>query len=150
MEQAVRSRELVGSRDVFANMAMRARIVQWSGERRRRKEISGLLGMPSSTVDRWKTSYAERGPAGLEGARPGRAREQVPARTRARVIALTRMTRPTVTGLSHWSMRELAKYLKQAERVGYIAQVWREENLKPHRKGTRPDRSPGLHLLKRS
>ncbi|MFE7661188.1 hypothetical protein [Streptomyces celluloflavus] len=43
-------------------------------------------------------------------------------------------------GLSHWSTRELAKYLKRTEDVTvpwhYIARIWREENLKPHRSGT--------------
>ncbi|WP_326623909.1 MULTISPECIES: IS630 family transposase [unclassified Streptomyces] len=140
VEQAAELRELVNSRDVPADIAMRARIVLWSGEGRRRKDIAELLGVSLPTVDRWKTRYAEHGLAGLEGDRPGGAREQVPARIRARVIALTRMTPPAVTGLSHWSTRELAKYLKRTENVTvswhYVARIWREENLKPHRNGT--------------
>ncbi|MEV0368836.1 IS630 family transposase [Streptomyces sp. NPDC050636] len=59
---------------------------------------------------------------------------------RARVITLTRMTPLDGTGLSHWSTRELAKYLKWAESITvswhYIARAWREESLKPHRSGT--------------
>lgn len=82
--------------------------------------------MPSSDWRDWKAT----GPAG----------EQVPARVRARVIALTRMTPPDGTGLSHWSTRELAKYLKRVENTTvswhYIARIWREEHLKPHRNGT--------------
>ena len=140
MEQAAELRELANSRDVPADVATRARIVLWSGEGRRRKDIAELLGVSLPTVDRWRTRYAERGLAGLEGDCPGGAREQVPTRVRARVIALTRMTPPVGTGLSHWSTRELAKYLKRTENVTvswhYIAKVWREENLKPHRKGT--------------
>ncbi|MDG4534938.1 IS630 family transposase [Streptomyces sp. AV19] len=139
-EQAAELRELASSRDVSADMATRARIVLWSGEGRRRKDIAGLLGVSLPTVDRWKARYAQRGLAGLEGDRPGGAREQVPARVRARVIALTRMTPPAGTGLSHWSTRELAKYVKRTENVSvswhYIARVWREENLRPHRNGT--------------
>lgn len=50
------------------------------------------------------------------------------------------MTPPDGTGLSHWSTRELAKYLKQVENITvswhYIARIWREESLKPHRSGT--------------
>ncbi|WP_374940079.1 hypothetical protein [Streptomyces finlayi] len=50
------------------------------------------------------------------------------------------MTPPDGTGLSHWSTRELAKYLERAENVTvswhYIARIWREESLKPHRSGT--------------
>ncbi|MFF3357369.1 helix-turn-helix domain-containing protein [Streptomyces sp. NPDC002917] len=140
MEQAAELRELVNSRDVPADIAMRARIVLWSGEGCRRKDIAELLGVSLPTVDRWKTRYAEHGLAWLEGELPGGAREQVPAQIRARVIALTRMTPPAVTGLSHWSTGELAKYLKRTENVTvswhYVARIWREENLKPHRNGT--------------
>ncbi|MFD5989477.1 hypothetical protein [Streptomyces cyaneofuscatus] len=56
------------------------------------------------------------------------------------MIALTRMTPPDGTGLSHWSTRESAKYLKRTEGISvswhYIARFWREERLKPHRNGT--------------
>lgn len=140
MEQAAELRELANSRDVPADLATRARIVLWSGEGRRRKDIAELLGVSLPTVDRWKTRYSQHGVAGLEGDRPGGARDQVPVRVRARVIALTRMTPPAGTGLSHWSTRELAKYLKRTENVTvswhYIARIWREEQLKPHRNGT--------------
>jgi transposase len=140
VEQAAELRELANSRDVPADLATRARIVLWSGEGRRRKDIAELLGVSLPTVDRWKTRYSQHGVAGLEGDRPGGARDQVPVRVRARVIALTRMTPPACTGLSHWSTRELAKYLKRTENVTvswhYIARIWREEQLKPHRNGT--------------
>ncbi|WP_411147080.1 helix-turn-helix domain-containing protein, partial [Streptomyces sp. x-80] len=109
MEQVAVLRELVSSRDVPADVAMRGRIVLWSVEGRRREDIAELLGVSLATVDRWKRRYAEHGLAGLEGEGPGGGREQVPARVRARVIALTRMTPPDGTGLSHWSTRELAK-----------------------------------------
>jgi transposase len=140
VEQAAELRELANSRDVPADVATRARIVLWSGEGRRRKDIAELLGVSLPTVDRWKTRYSQHGVAGLEGDRPGGARDQVPVQVRARVIALTRMTPPACTGLSHWSTRELAKYLKRTENVTvswhYIARIWREEQLKPHRNGT--------------
>lgn len=140
VEQAAELRALVNSPDVPADMATRARIVLWSGEGRRRKDVAELLGVSLPTVDRWKARYAERGLAGLEGDRPGGAREQVPARVRARVVALTRMTPPAGTGLSHWSTRTLADHLKRHESITvswhYIARIWREENLKPRRSGT--------------
>jgi transposase len=89
VEQAAELRELANSRDVSADVAMRAWIVLWSGEGRRRMDIAELLGVSLPTVDRWKARYAQHGLAGLEGNRPGGAREQVPARVRARVIALS-------------------------------------------------------------
>ncbi|WP_406419468.1 helix-turn-helix domain-containing protein [Streptomyces sp. NBC_01614] len=83
--------------------------------------------------------YAERGMAGLEEQRRGGPRTQVPQQVRARVIALTRMSPPAESGLSHWSTRTLADHLKRREGVSvschYIARIWREENLKPHRSG---------------
>src|SRR6266699_1907809 len=58
----------------------------------------------------------------------------------ARILALTRMTPPAETGLSHWSSRQLAAYLKRTEGVSvswhYVAKLWRGNDLKPHRQGT--------------
>ncbi|MFE7393316.1 helix-turn-helix domain-containing protein [Streptomyces sp. NPDC057582] len=115
VEQAADLRELVNSRDVPADIAMRGRIVLWSSEGHQRKDIAELLGVSLPTVDRWKRRYANHGLAGLEGDLPGGAREQVPARVRARVIALTRMSPPVESGLSHWSTRTLADHLKRRE-----------------------------------
>ncbi|MFF4410655.1 helix-turn-helix domain-containing protein [Streptomyces sp. NPDC001404] len=107
-EQTADLRELLSSRGVSADVAVRARVVLWSGEGRRRKDIAELLGISARTVDRCKVRYAERGLAGLEDRPRGRGREQAPPRTRARVIALTRMSPLAGTGLSHWSTRTLA------------------------------------------
>ncbi|GAQ51471.1 hypothetical protein [Streptomyces acidiscabies] len=56
------------------------------------------------------------------------------------MIALTRMTPPPESGLSHWSPRTLADHLKRREGIRvsfhYVARIWREGNLKPHRSGT--------------
>jgi transposase len=58
----------------------------------------------------------------------------------ARILALTRCTPPAGTGLSHWSSRQLAAYLKRAEGVSvswhYVAKLWRDTDLKSHRQGT--------------
>jgi hypothetical protein len=90
--------------------------------------------MPSGVLPVW------RGLAGLEEKRRGGPRTQVPPRVRARVIALTRMSPPVESGLSHWSTRTLADHLKRREGVSvswhYIARIRREESLKPHRSGT--------------
>ncbi|MFF3877945.1 IS630 family transposase [Streptomyces sp. NPDC001978] len=112
----------------------------WSAEGRRRKDIAELTGVAPLTVDRCKSRYAERGVAGLQDKRRGGPRTQVPPRARARVIALTRMSPPADYGLSHWSTRTLADHLKRREGISvswhYVARVWREENLTPHRSGT--------------
>ena len=128
------------SPDVPADVALRTRIVLWSAEGRRRKDIAELAGVVPRTVDRCKARYAQRGIAGLENKRPGAPRVQMQPAVRARVIALTRMSPPARTGLSHWSTRTLSAFLKRQEGVSvswhYVARVWREENLQPHRSGT--------------
>jgi len=77
-------------------------------------------------------------------------RAKVPAWVPARILALTRVTPPVETGLSHWSSREMAAYLKRHESVTvswhYVAQLWRDNDLAPHRQG-RPRRArPGTQL----
>ena len=91
-------------------------------------------------MDRWVDRYAKRGLAGLEEHKRGAPREQVPASIRARILALTRTTPPPEIGLSHWSSREMATYITCTERVSvswhYVAKLWRDNDLKPHRQGT--------------
>src|SRR4051812_39886749 len=139
-EQAAELRGVVNSRDVPAVVATRARIVLWMAEGRRRKDVAELAGVSLPTVDRWVDRYAEHGLAGLEDGSHAAPREQVPAAVRARVLALTRATPPVGTGLSHWSSRELASYLKRTEGVSvswhYVAKLWRDNGLQPHRQGT--------------
>jgi transposase len=139
-EQAAELRVVIGSRDVPALVATRARIVLWMAEGRRRKDVAELAGVSLPTVDRWVDRYAAGGLAGLADASHAAPREQVPGRIRARVLALTRTTPPAGTGLSHWSSREMAAYIARTEKVSvshhWVAKLWREHGLKPHRQGT--------------
>ncbi|MEU6231276.1 helix-turn-helix domain-containing protein [Streptomyces sp. NPDC047042] len=48
-----------------ADVAVRARIVLWVGEGRRRKDIAELAGVSARTVDRTRVRYEEHGVAGL-------------------------------------------------------------------------------------
>ncbi|MBL7625222.1 MULTISPECIES: helix-turn-helix domain-containing protein [unclassified Frankia] len=131
---------LVNSRDASANVATRARIVLWRGDRLGKQRVAELAGVSRPTVDLWLRRYARDGVGGLVGRPRGAAREQVPASVRARIVALTRATPPAETGLSHWSSREMARYVSQTGGVSvswhYVANVWRAEGLRPHRQGT--------------
>src|SRR5689334_23655575 len=64
----------------------------------------------------------------------------MPATIRARILAATRTSPPAETGLSHWSSREMAAFIKRTEGVyvshHYVAKLWRETGLKPHQQGT--------------
>jgi transposase len=131
-------RDLTYSSDVPATVGGRARIVLWYAENRPKKEIAAMAGVSRPTVDLWLSRYESDGIAGLLDRKRGAPREQVPARIRARILAATRSAPPE--GLSHWSSREMVKFIARTERVSvsyhYVAKLWRETGLKPHRQGT--------------
>jgi transposase len=64
----------------------------------------------------------------------------VSAAVRARILAVSRTSPPVETGLSHWSSREMVAFVKRTEGVSvshhYVAKLWREAGLRPHRQGT--------------
>lgn len=140
MDQVAELRAMVNSPDVSAAVASRARMVLWRSEGRPKKEVATLAVVSRPTLDLWLSRYEAHGVAGLLDRPRGAGREQVPARIRARILALTRSSPPSETGLSHWSSREMARYIKRTEGVSvswyYVAKLWRENGLKPHRQGT--------------
>ncbi|MCE7002882.1 IS630 family transposase [Kibdelosporangium philippinense] len=133
-------RALVNSPDVAATVATRARILMWSAEGRAKKEIAELAGVSRPTVDLWLSRYAADGVGGLLDRPRGAGREQVPVRVRARILAASRTSPPIETGLSHWSSREMAAWITRVEGVSvshhYVAKLWRDNGLRPHRQGT--------------
>ncbi len=139
-ERAAELRAVLNSRDVPAVVATRARIVLWMAEGRRRKDVAVLAGVSLPTVDRWVARYAADGLAALQDESHAAPREQVPGRVRERILALTRMSPPAETGLSHWSSRAMAAYVKRIEGVSvswhYVANLWRDNGLQPSRQGT--------------
>ncbi|WP_433663948.1 IS630 family transposase [Nocardia sp. CA-128927] len=137
-DQVAALRGLVNSPDVAASVGTRARIVLWRAENRRKTEIAALAGVSRPTVDAWLARYEADGIAGLLDHKRGAGREQVPARIRARILAATRTSPPA--GLSQWSSREMVKFIARTEGVSvswhYVAKLWRDTGLKPHRHGT--------------
>lgn len=122
-----------------ATIATRARIVLWRAEGRRKKEIATLATVSRPTVDLWLSRYEAEGAGGLFDRSHAAPREQVQAAIRGRILALTRNSPPTETGLSHWSSREMAKFIARTDGVSvshrYVAVLWRDNGLKPHRQG---------------
>jgi transposase len=139
-EQRAELEAMVTSSEVSAVVATRARIVLWHDEKRLKQDVAALAGVSRPTVDAWLGRYESEGAAGLLGHKRGAGREQVPGRVRARALALSRAKPPHETGLSHWSSRELAAYLERVEGVSvsfhWVAKLWRQNGLKPHRQGT--------------
>lgn len=108
----------------------------------------GILG-PRDSADgghyetnmyKWIDRYKQHGVDRLsDRVSTGRPRE-ISAEARAKILALTRQPPPEKTGLSHWSSREMARYLKQEEKIcvshKFVATLWREHDLTPHRQRT--------------
>jgi hypothetical protein len=103
----------------------------------------GLPEVSRPRADLWLSRYAAQGVAGLLDRSHAAPREQVPARIRARVLALTRTGPPAETGLSHWSSREMARFIVRTEGVS-VSHHWIALQIPPHRRhpslGRRPPR----------
>ncbi|WP_414942703.1 IS630 family transposase [Amycolatopsis sp. cmx-11-51] len=140
MDERAELWSLVGSPDVPATVATRARIVLWRAESRQKQEIAALAGVSRPTVNFWLARYEAEGVAGLLERPRGAGREQVPSSVRARILAATRTSPPAESGLSHWSSREMAAFITRTEGVSvshhYVATLWRDNGLAPHRQGT--------------
>jgi transposase len=140
IDQRANLQAVVRNPDVPAPVATRARIVLWYAEGRLKKQVAELAGVSRPTVDFWLSRYQTEGLAGLIDRSHAAPREQVPAPIRARILAATRTSPPADTGLSHWSSREMAAFIQRTEGVyvshHYVAKLWRENGLKPHRIGT--------------
>lgn len=138
--QAADLRVVINSREVPARIATRARIVLWRAEGRQKQEVAALAGVSRPTVDLWLDRFAAEGIAGLADRSHAAPREQVPAAVRGRILTLTLASPPVETGLSHWSSRELARYLKRTDGVSvshhYVAKLWRANGLRPQKQGT--------------
>jgi transposase len=132
---------MINSTSVVARVATRARIVLWRADGYLKKDVASRAGVSRPTVDAVLARFATDGVAGLID-KPAKIvdRERVDGAVRARIIALTRMSPPVETGLSHWSSRELSAFLQRTEGVSvshnFIAGLWRRHGLKPWRVGT--------------
>jgi len=139
-EQRAELQALVYSPDVVATVATRARIVLWCSEDKQKKDVAALAGVSRPTLDLWLARYGAEGIAGLLDRPRGAAREQVPASVRARILALSRTSPPSSSGLSHWSSREMVTFMARTEGVSvsyhYVAKLWRDNGIRPHRHGT--------------
>ena len=122
------------------SVSARAQMVLWHAEGRSVAEIARKAGSSKPTVYNWIGRYEQEGLAGLDDRKsPGRP-QTVSGRDRARILALTRSSPPEITGLTHWSSYEMAKYLKRHEGISvshnFIHELWQENGLRPHLQGT--------------
>lgn len=116
---------MVNSQDVPAAVATRARIVLWRAENRQKKEIAALAGVSRPTVDLRLSRYEAEKVDGFFDRSRAAPREQVPVQVRSRILALTRTSPPVETGLSHWSSREMAKFITRTWAWRCRTSMWR-------------------------
>jgi transposase len=131
---------LLHRKDYDRSVSARAQIVLWRAEGYSAPEIARMASTTKPTVYKWIARYEEYGVDGLsDWVSTGRPPE-VSAEVRGRILALSRCSPPETTGLSHWSSREMARYLKREEGISvshsFVATLWREHDLQPHRQGT--------------
>ena len=122
------------------SVSARAQIVLWRAEGHSAPEIARMAGTTKPTVYKWIARYEQHGVDGLRDYVSTGRPPEISAEVRARVLALTRQSPPEKTGLSHWSSREMARYLKREMAISvshnFVAALWREHDLQPHRQGT--------------
>ena len=122
-----------------AKVVERARIVLLAAEGAPGVEIAERVGCSEPTVIRWRSRFAEHGLAGLvDQPRSGKP-PTIDESVRDEILAATLTEPPSELGITHWSSRLLATWLRrQGTRVSHasIARLWKRFGIQPHRSGT--------------
>jgi transposase len=122
------------------SVSARAQIVLWRAEGYSAPEIARMAGTTKPTVYKWIARYEQDGIDGLSDRLSTGRPPEISNEVRARILALSRQSPPERTGFSHWSSREMARYLEREEGIcvshNFVAALWREHDLQPHRQGT--------------
>jgi transposase len=130
----------IGTGEYDGSVESRAKLVLWYDEGCSKAEIVRMSGTTPPTVDKWLERYEQFGFEGLVNRKSTGSPPQIPARIRARVLALTRETPPEHLGISHWTSPQMARYIKLTEGVyvsqTWVSRLWRNHGLKPWRQGT--------------
>lgn len=130
------------------SVARRAQIVLWHDAGHSAALIAAWANTSTTTVYKWINRYDQDGVAGLETRKsPGRPRSRaISGRVRARILALSRQAPPDTTGLSRWTSRTLARYLRREEDISvshnFVATLWRQHRIQPHHLDTAAPHHP--------
>jgi transposase len=122
------------------SVSARAQMVLWRADGHSVAKIAAMANTTRPTVYKWVNRFEEFGVEGLQDKPSPGAPPRISGSVRSRILALTRLPPPEETGLSHWSSREMARYLKRREGISvshdFIAELWKANGLQPHRVGT--------------
>jgi transposase len=130
---------ILGTRLYDGSVKARAQLVAWWDDGLKVSEIAAGAGVTEPTVRKWIKRFEEDGIDGLASRQSTGRPNWAPPGVRERIIALTKTRPPDELGLSHWSSREMAKYLKKEGydvSHNFVATVWRDNGLRPHKQGT--------------
>jgi transposase len=122
------------------SVSARAQIVLWHDEGYPVADVAKMAGTTRPTVYKWIKRYERQGIEGLADQKPTGRPRSISDEVRSRIIAPTRQTPSESTELTHWSSKEMARYVKRAEGISvshnFVATLWREHGLHPHQQGT--------------
>jgi transposase len=130
----------VRDRGAPARDVQRARIVLLSSQGLTGRQIAERVGCTEPTVVLWRDRFAREGLAGLED-RPRRPppRTVVTDEVRDEILTATLTKPPAELGITHWSSRLLADWLRpRGTRVSHdsISRLWRDFGIQPWRSET--------------
>ena len=119
------------SSSIRSGLAQRARIVLLAADGISNTEIAERVGVSRPTVIGWRDRYVTSGSRGLvDEQRSGRPRTV----DRAEILAATLSPPPAKLGITHWSSRLLADYLKVD--ASTVLRTWRHHRVQPWRAET--------------
>lgn len=106
------------SRTAPARQVERGRILYWSSEGQRVREIAGRLHLTENTVRCWINRFNEHGLAGIQDA-PRRGRPATYTTEEVSLLVQTALTKPDELGLpfGHWTLDRLETYLKEQQGI---------------------------------
>jgi transposase len=130
----------VRDRGALARDVARARIVLLSSDGLTGPEIAERVGCSEPTVVLWRRRFAQEGLSGLaERARKPPPRTTVTDEVRDEILTATLTRPPPELGITHWSSRLLADWLRRrGTRVSHdsISRLWRRFGIQPWRAET--------------
>ena len=124
--------EIVRRRSSPQKLVLRGRIVLLAIEGYSNCEIARRLETSRPTIVLWRRRFSEGGIDALHDAsRPGR-KKRISEKKIERIVDATLFTKPA--GSTHWSTRLMANRMGVSQST--VSRIWREHELKPHRRGT--------------
>jgi transposase len=129
VDERMELERLCRSSSAPSGLVRRARAILLMAEGTPNVEVARRTGYTNVQVSRLRSRFSDDRVDGLwDRPRSGRPRELSPAKI-SHVVALTLRKPPP--GLSHWSIRELARRAKLSSSM--VQRIWDAHNLKPHR-----------------